>query len=237
MKVVYTFPIDSLSGAGTPGNGLVFKKWRNGNYASQYVKPSNPQSTNQILIRNFMTQAAQGYSQLSAATKALWEAYAANFPIDVNGKSVVLPAGNLYQRINVLRLIDGQSISSTVPSSAPDFVATSITSAVWTNGTSTLAITVAHNDTVITGDLWKVEITPNISSDVVTIKDGDYRLAMGVNANSIVAVSSSPQVISLASPVTGKYTENDFVGIRLTPLNSAYAPGSVYTSKQTVQIP
>ena len=237
MKVEYTFPVDSLAGAGSPGSGIVFKKWRGANYASQYVKPSNPQSANQVLIRNIMAQAAQGYSQLSAATKALWEAFASEYPIEVNGKQVILPAGNLYQKINVMRLIDGQSISSTVPSAKPDFLCTGVTSATWISGSKQLAIIITHNNTVISSDLWKVELTRNIASDVVTIRDGDYRLAKGVTADSIIAVTSSPQTIVIATPSTGTYTEGDFVGIRLTPLTSAYAPGTSYSKKVEITVP
>lgn len=235
MKVRYTFPVESLTGAGSAGSGIVFSPWRGAYYARAYAKPSNPQTAEQVLIRNLYTQAAQGFSALTAAQKVNWEAFAANYPIEVNGKNVTLPAGNLYQRINVMRLIDGQALSATVPSVLPDFTATGVTEVNWQPGTTTMTPIITHSAAVTTGRLWKIELTRNIASDVVTIKDNDYRLMLGVRATSIIPVTASPQTITIATPITGTYTSGDFVGFRITPVSANYVPGTIFTEKHVIE--
>lgn len=236
MKATLQFPVESLAGAATPGSGLVFTKWRGIFVARKYVTPNNPQSVNQVSIRSILTQCAQGFKQLSATQKEQWSSAATKFPIYVNGKTVTLPAGNFYMRINSFRLIDGQTLSAVAPSATPDFAASAIGTPTYNSGTGALAFTITHNNSSISSDSWVVKITGNIDSDVKSLTDNDFRYAAGVNTASIVVCSASVQSVSISAPVFTNYVNAKWIGIEVVPLNSGYVPGTPYRVKKQITV-
>lgn len=72
-------PCLSFEAKGKLGNALIFKKRFSTNVVSRYFTPRNPQSADQIILRNRMTKAVAGWQGLSDANKLLWNTYAKQF--------------------------------------------------------------------------------------------------------------------------------------------------------------
>ena len=91
----YSVLLDELSGK---AGSVVFVNGRNGLVIKSRGKPANPQSAAQLQVRKNLQVAAGMYKNLSAATVALWKAYAQTQATvePVSGKTYIPTAINLY---------------------------------------------------------------------------------------------------------------------------------------------
>jgi hypothetical protein len=236
MKATLSSMYNELSGKFGGSNGVVNFNWRNIQVLRQMVIPRNPRSSNQILIRAIMTQCAQGFQDISTANKAAWAAYCASNPVTIMGKSVQLPEIAMFVRINSWALIDGGSISDTPPATLSDFAASAIGTRAFVSSTHTLSFIVTHNSGAAAGELWLIRVTGKLPSAVKKPQAGDYRLIKGVNANSIISVSASPQTVSIATPTFENYVNGESMGIQLLPLSSDYDEGTVFETVGAVTV-
>jgi len=228
MKAVLNGLFERISGKSSGVNGQVAFDWRNIQVLRRMVIPRNPKSTNQNAIRSILTQCSQGFQQISEANKTAWSAYCAANPVKIMGKSVQLPEIAMFVRINSWALIDGGSISDTPPAKLADFSASAIATIGFVASTHTLSFIITHNASVTTGRLWLIRITGKLPSAVKKPQMGDYRLIKGVDASSIIPVSSSPQTVSIATPTFENYVNGESMGIRLLPLSEDYDEGSEF---------
>jgi len=152
------------------------------------------------------------------------------------GQSVILPEISMYVRVNAYRLIDGQAISDAAPTVMADFVASDIASRAYVAGTTTLSFVVTHNADPVTGRLWLIKTTGSLASQMVRVKDNDYRLADGVATGSIVPVTATPQTIEIITPTFANWSNGDYMDIQLVPLSAEYDPGTKYHSTDTIAV-
>lgn len=236
MKFSLQFPIAEFTGKTGP-QGLVAFTWRAGlRVFRRFVSPTNPGTSEQASVRNYLAQCAQGYQALTAGQVSGWRTYAASHPILNFGENVTLPPNAMYARVNMYRLIDGQALSAAAPSVEADFLATGIATIAYNSGTTHLTFDVSHNCVTTTGRKWLVRITPSLASGVVTPRKGDYRLAMGINAGSVISVSASPQTVDITGPVISNWANSDWMSIELIPLSSEYSPGTSYAEKGQITV-
>lgn len=236
MKFVLEMPVKVASGSMSRQPGIVFFPWRGLVLGRQHVIPRNPQTADQVAIRNYFTQGAQGFQSITLTQKQNWAAYALNHPHLFFGKEITIPEISAFQKVNMYRLIDGQSISNDAPTDLSDFVATDIANLAYASGTTQLTFDVTHNASVVTGKNWVIYITASLPSGVYAVRDGDYRLCKGVDTTSIVAVSASPQTVTITAPKFGNWANNDYVAVKLLPLSPDYDPGTVYYEVNLISV-
>lgn len=78
-------PLFSLDARGQVGKAIVYSFWKGVNYVRQHVVPQNPQSADQVAVRNLITDASQlwetngtdGTTTIDAAYKTAYETAAA----------------------------------------------------------------------------------------------------------------------------------------------------------------
>lgn len=234
MQLRTTFPVSVLAGHdGFPG-GIVYYKASGLQCARRWVKPDNPQTAQQIQIRTYFTQAAQAFKNLTDAQRQAWATFCANHKKSYLGTEFILQEMPAFVWINTLRLIDGQTITTTAPSAEAGFSASAIANVAYNSGTSTLSFDVTHNGSAGTGK-WLIRITDTLASAQRNPRPSDWRLAAGVGTNSIVDVQASPQTISIANPVF-TWSDGDYMAIMVVPLSDDYVPGARYIHKGTITV-
>lgn len=169
MKVKYGGMITMGSGK---FSGLVAAFNKGGNYLRALAKPTNPSSTDQVVVRNNFTANSQGWKGLTAAQRKDWNSSVQNFKkTDQFGDIRVMSGFQLYVRLNnYLRFISETPITSPpVPASVPTF-ATFSGIASKTAGTCVMAFTpaIAATEKVI------ISATPGLSAGIDFVKS-EYR--------------------------------------------------------------
>lgn len=236
MKAVMVMPVDFISGAMSKQPGLVGFNWRGLQVFRGWVKPRNPQSADQVSIRNILTQCSQGFQGITLTQKANWDTYGTIRPSVFYGKDIPIPAISAYVKVNTFRLIDGVAIDDEAPTALVDFVASDISTVAYNSGTTVLSFDVSHNATVVTGKLWVIKITATLPSAVYGVRKGDYRLCKGVDTASIIPVTASPQSVSITAPLFGNWGNGDPMSIQLLPLSPDYDLGSAYSEINNITV-
>ena len=67
-----TGPLMSLYASGAFAYAMVFAKWKGIDYTRQYTVPSNPQTENQVKVREYFTAAVAAWQAESQAAKDAW---------------------------------------------------------------------------------------------------------------------------------------------------------------------
>jgi len=225
MRVKLAYPVYELHGAGSKPVGIVFAIWRGVHTARAYVVPRNPKSDDQVLIRAFLTTAAQAFKLVTPAEKLAWEQYAALRPKTILGEKVVLPAISMYTAVNTIVLVDTGAVDDAAPTALCDFTASAIATFAYNSGTTHLTFDVTHNAAVVTDKKWLVRISPSLPSGAYEARDGDMRLACGVATESIIPVTASPQTIDLTAPRFGDWDNAAYMAIEVLPLSPDYDAG------------
>jgi hypothetical protein len=55
-------PLMSLDASGQIGKAMVFSKWKGINYVRRYLKPANPQTDDQVAVRDLIRDASQAWA-------------------------------------------------------------------------------------------------------------------------------------------------------------------------------
>lgn len=228
MKVSFKFPVETLSGRTEP-SGLVFAKWRTGiDVARRHVIPRNPQSTDQILTRQAFTESSQAYSLLTYEQRAQWTAYAQKRPLLYRGNSIVLPEINLFNKVNILRKLSGGDIDEAAPVDMCNFSVSALSGIVYHTGDKELSITIAHNCSDISSELFMVEVVPTLPSAMVRPAANDYRLLCGASSASFKIPDVSPSTHVFISPRFATWANGEHAWFRVTPISSDGDIGTPY---------
>lgn len=119
-KVMYGGGVSGMSGKQA---GLVFARNKGGSYVRQWVKPTNPNSTDQQAARSKVNSLSKSWGTLTSAQQAAWNAWAASNPVlDRLGNVIYLSGVNAYIKINVNRQIVGDATAASTTPGAPTFV-------------------------------------------------------------------------------------------------------------------
>ena len=125
--------------------GNVFAHNRNGSYCRTWKKPTNPQSSRQIVARAALATAAAAWESLTPSQRSGWNAYAGQVPVmNRLGESQYLSGFNMFLRtLCVTELIGAAQVSDapqvfTLPDPPTTFTptiseATQLVSVVFTN--------------------------------------------------------------------------------------------------------
>jgi hypothetical protein len=124
---------------GSAASGSAGSKTASRNRFGQYLRlraiPTNPNTANQALIRNWFGTMATQWKALSSAQVQAWAAYAVSYPIqDALGSTVELTGNMMYQRLNMQRLRLGLAVITTPPSVNPTFATDPATQLLTTAG-------------------------------------------------------------------------------------------------------
>ena len=123
--------------------GGVFSRNRAGNYMRTYVKPINPQSDAQQIIRNRLTGLIQSWRGLTDAQRLAWNAITGNFTSKNKvGDVIFLTGQQLFNKFNSNLLAADESIVTTPPLNS-DEPAITITEVVAASAELTITIDVA----------------------------------------------------------------------------------------------
>jgi hypothetical protein len=119
---------------------------RYGQVSRALVIPGNPQTEDQLLIRNFLSNAASLWRQISEAQRLAWIAAAeAVQSRPTLGQSGPLTGMQLFAKINCSNLIVGQAVVSDPPAD-PMFPTLPVTALEITNPGGVVAIKLACSD-------------------------------------------------------------------------------------------
>lgn len=160
-----------VDGRGKVG-GHVASKNRYGAYLRTKVTPVNPQSTDQIEVRNRLSGLAQDWRDLSADQRLAWNNAVSDYKkTDIFG-DIQNPTGfNLFVKLNanLLNIGEAQQSAPPLPGSPAALTAISATADV-----SDALITVTFAPAVGADNHYKVEATPALSAGKSFVKS-EYR--------------------------------------------------------------
>jgi len=161
-----------VAGSGKLG-GHVASKNRAGSYMRTKVTPVNPQSVAQGEIRGRFTTLSQGWKGLLQTERDAWNAAVSDYTrTDIFGDLRSPSGANLYQRLNNILVLCGESALDTppLPQAVPAVVLSAITVTV-----GTPAFTVAFAPTVPVDTSVMVFCTAPLSAGKAFVKS-EYRL-------------------------------------------------------------
>lgn len=96
------------SGASGSENGTTYSRNRGGSYIRSRAIPINPNTADQVLVRNRLGSLSSGWRGLTTVERDAWNSATANFPsIDVFGDERIPTGLQLYVRLNSNRAIAG----------------------------------------------------------------------------------------------------------------------------------
>jgi len=144
------FTSQVIAAASGSVGGMTYSRNRYGVYIRTRALPVNPQSANQVVIRNFFSSVAAAWLTITQAQRNGWTTYAANVPrTDPLGQSVFLTGLNWYISTNVLRLQANLTRLDTAP---VIFSMASLTQPVATPGPTTTSVAFTNSD------LWATQV-------------------------------------------------------------------------------
>ena len=196
-------------------------------YSRAFVDPANPQSTLQVLVRAYMTQASQGWHALSEVNADAWRDKAVGVERkNILGQTYELTGENLYCLINCYRLLDGQALLATPPALTAPGSITAVT-AVTVDDTN---VTLVFTHTLAVGDFFLVRFAPDLGGAARNGRRNDCRIITDTPAASVVAREASPQTAEFGM---GNFMlhNGDNTAVLLTPLGPTYYPGTDYLAK------
>lgn len=233
MKVKYTFPVEDLRGKSGGNSGLVASYWRGIATMRTFVVPNNPRSTDQLLVRQFMTSAAKAWTNVTPTEHEMWGYYAAKTPVKIMGKNIILTGMDMFIRTNFFAQLAGQAIDLIAPEHYPiDWSISDISNVAVDLDNDTLAMTITHDGNPAHGNYICAYMTPLLSSQNITIQEGMYKLISGATPANL---SCRPQVAAI-TPVTFSNLRTvpnitQYFGLKIIPFNDFFVPGTPFYKK------
>lgn len=224
MKLLVASPFEAVSGKVGGLSGIVAYRSRGVQYARNMVTPTNPDTSQQQVIRNYLSLAATAWKSVTDAEESAWAALAAQI-IRTNplGADYTPYPNNVYEMVNFYRQLNGQAITDTAPSYASPAAAGSISNLEFAGGQ--LDIEVTHGLTPASG-FFVVRVTPNLGSARRQARGNELRYADGTLSDNIVAIAASAQVIQLDN-LNFSLNVGDWIGIQVLTVTNDYLPGGV----------
>lgn len=201
-----------VDGRGKLG-GHVFSKNKSGSIIRTKVTPANPRTAAQQLVRSVLGSISAGWSALSAAAIAAWNASSADWArTNEFGDPVTLSGKSLYQALNQNLLLVGGS-ALTLPPAKQDMPTDVLTAAAVNTTASSLTLTGANTTAQFYIVVEATPIVPEGMSNVTT----KYRKVYHSLASTYVAADAYAALVDKfgAPTVGGKM----FVRIKYIGLN------------------
>lgn len=202
MKANPYSPFRSFQGT-HKNTDLVFFETNNQCFARARVRPANPRTQEQVLVRTYLDLASKNWDTLTPAQRKAWEEYTETyFKYDDEGNEINPMGINTYQRAMFNRQMLGLPLIGDAPVDAPPSPLTSIEQ-LGAQSPDTLGIEVFHGLTSLAGLHVVVRMTPAMKTTARTPRETDYRFVRGVSPSSAAAL-----------PVTGSsitFTPTRFV--------------------------
>lgn len=181
-----TAPLLSFSAGGAIAKSQVYASWKGISYVRRYVKPSNPQSTDQTKTRSVFTTLTKVWKNLTSDSAAPFAAFA-------TGKQ--LTDRNAYLKFNVASLRSGTDWTNYFGSpGAGGGIPLSAFSA--SGGSGTIATTVTAPTPPTGWSLAKVVATARINDDPHTTTD---------DAITTASATSTPWQPAFSALAAGTY--------------------------------
>ena len=222
-KITLSQPFEHFHGSvGAPKQQVLWSVGQR-NYSRQFVVPDNPETARQVLLRGYLTAAAQAYQALDAATALAWRTAAASKDTtDIFGISGSMSGIQYFTQVNTYRQIDGQAIDDTVPTAAMPSSPTAI--AVSRAAATQISFGITHANSASTG-FWAVRLAYIGSSEARLARRNELRNWSDTLADNIAAIASSVQTMTLTQ-AAATVVAGEFIGYQLIPLSNDYEAGT-----------
>lgn len=115
MKVTYGAIVQRASGR---FGGTVHSNWKGVDVVRRFAKPTNPNSTDQQIVRNTFRQLTALYGLMPTYTKESWTSFANGKPFIARNKVIALNVPALQGQSDYASLIPTPGDSSTLPPTA-----------------------------------------------------------------------------------------------------------------------
>lgn len=149
---------------------VVFTKGRSGLNARTKVKPGNPQTGAQVLVRSYMKTYTEMWRTLSQANIAAWNSFAEGArKSNKFGNKYLMSGKNLFVSYNCENALVGNGVTITTPPT-PTVPMTIGVSAIDFDSTGTPKATVTIDDDVPAASLLQVWVSPMLSAGVSNFK-------------------------------------------------------------------
>lgn len=197
MRITTAFPVRSLSGTFKTSN-LVYATIQDATYARLRVKPADPRTEDQLVVRAFLAQAVRAWHLLTAQQRADWEAYARACRVPGrhtrNGR-LVLGGHSLYVRACTMRQLLGLDVPEDAPWEPPPHGIGSVEQVPAAPDHVALRL---HHYHGFTGGLQVVVRATKGFDPGRRPGAADHRCVCGVNSASATALPGSGGVVEFA---------------------------------------
>lgn len=203
------------------------------NFRRAFVVPTNPNTPQQQAARNAATLASQGFSLLTDAQRATWDALADEiFRTDPNGQSYRPGSKGVYVGVNSVRILDGQAQVTTAPAFANQAAPSDITSV--TDVTGDIEVEFEHSNA---DGFFMFQFTRPLPGLQRQPRAGDYFMPTITAADSIIARAASPQLQSFtAASLRFAWANGDRIGVRITSFSAGYIKGQSISRTMTIAV-
>lgn len=203
MKIGTVSHITKMSGT-YKTTDLVFMELEGETVARAKITPANPNSSDQVTVRNDVTVASQAWDTLTAAQRASWQSWGELHMADDSAKVKSL-GQRAFVRANLIRQILGLALVTDAPTQAPPLKPTKIEQ-LGAMSPDSIGLTLTHSITNVAGHMVLVRATDAMNTVACTPRPGDCRYVCGVGPASFTALPVSGASVEF-SPT--KYVIND----------------------------
>lgn len=199
-----TIRFNNIADARGSVNGTVYSRGVGGLYMKTRVKPLNPQTAKQSVVRNQLAALAAAWRSLTEAQRAAWTAQTGNYPATNRVGEVYTPSGyQLYMTLNSnLNAVEEESLDT--PLSPSSFVATGLdgfqmelTAGALTTGEISLSI-----DTGV-DEICLVETTGGLSAGVTAPSSSLFKKTTVVSGTTLALDITLDYVALYGQPTVG----------------------------------
>lgn len=193
-KVLTSFPVAGMTGH-ISGSQTVMFVLKGQTYMRAYVTPANPQSTDQVKVRDVMASVSKAYQNLTIDQQTAWQQFAdAQYGYTENGKFMSISGSQCFNKLNVIRNYMGLASLTDPPTLGPPVPLTGLTP-VAGQPAQDHAFTVSHE--IGAGDLalYKllVKCTPPTKSAGTEPRYTNAMYIKGVGTGSFAALPATGQ--------------------------------------------
>ena len=157
--------------------GSTFARNKGGSYVRQRVRPTNPQTVNQIRLREALSTLSKAWgSELTQAQRDSWTIFAElNTVIDVLGQALTLSGIQMYIKLNTRLLQSGQPRINDPPL---DLAVTQLTLLTATFVVATPIYNVTFEPALQAGEGLQIFSTPPLSPGISFIKNRKRQISL-----------------------------------------------------------
>ena len=206
MLVNLSAPVSDASGA--LGSSVVFYRWRTSQCLRDYVVPTNPATSNQVIVRAALASITKLWKGLTQQNRDSWESYAAaNLITDRLGRQVKSTALGWYLACNSMLQYAGQSLISDAPTYAPPQPATGFSLVKNDAGSGTIVTSVTFSGAAPVGALWlgRVETLESAACKPVLRRQGTIAGPIADSFSAITTSGSNVEFVTVAPGAVGAW--------------------------------